>query len=546
MSKNQSTVYPAQNPNEYTNWGLNDSNAYKDQKRTNGQPGTGIYAPSGQFSGGRQLTNEEASYMGGTPVTWYANSLKQPGATGQAGAASGQPGATGQVGATSGQPGATGQTANNISTAPAYSLPAPTAPSKYDTFQADYNKNMEQSRQQQIMAAQQLGAASKGQVNQQIAQLPSQYDPMRAQAYQLGVKGGLGDQERLASQGLLRSGERDTTALQRQVATQNQVGQLNQQQAAQQQALANKLLEIDAQTNAGVNTINAKTAEQLASAALQNYWKSQEMSLAERQQGWKEGMDVKNFGLSEAAITGMFQGKSTLAAKSLQLDQDKFDESKAMNVWKQRFKDKSFDYQKERDAVSDTRWGKEYDMALDKMMWDRNEENPAFKAQIIQNNINDILLERMTDPYSQENQMRIAQADILSEQLKQMKEVGPADLALKWAQVAALKSGGGGGGGGGGGSSSAKPTLTTTQWVNDVTKQFGITDEATGNVTYDIKGIADLVTRGVQSGVMNKGTVDTLDALFGLSGQSKSSSFGKQDVQGKWDAFKATLPTVKK
>ena len=99
-------------------------------------------------------------------------------------------------------------------------------------------------------------------------------------------------------------------------------------------------------------------------------------------------------------------------------------------------------YSKLRDAVGDTRYDDQtaYNRKkeADDTAWSQNANNPAVKAQMLTNSVNELKLTRLLDPNSAENKITAAELESIQfelEQAKQMANFAPQEAELKLDEI---------------------------------------------------------------------------------------------------------------
>lgn len=325
-------------------------------------------------------------------------------------------------------------------------------------------------KQQYSGALQQLKdaiAASK-------AKLPGVYNQQRTQANVTGAIGALGDQERLASQGLANSGETESSRIARQTGVGNAINSLNLQQNQANTDLDTQLSnglyqnQVDlaqalAQNNTGMYNQQAQQyqnniANILSAIGLQNSINNDifnqgisEAGLTGKYNGvqTQDSLNAaRNYDLNEAGITGIYKGNKTQDAlnsdrnyalneagltgiyngnKTLDAQNQLFNQNLATKQYNQSvnqqkldnlYRQKTFDYQKSRDTVSDNQWQKEMNLNLRQQSFQEAQqkiENSLAQRRISQEDASQALqwarFNADQDPNSIDNQLKKQQID---------------------------------------------------------------------------------------------------------------------------------------
>jgi hypothetical protein len=129
--------------------------------------------------------------------------------------------------------------------------------------------------------------------------------------------------------------------------------------------------------------------------------------------------------LAESSLTGKYYGGDTLAGRDVAL-------SEKAQEWTQKFNNKQFNYQEERDKIADNQFDKQFALQLDQFAWDKNANNPAVRNQILNNR----LLEVELDYLPQTKQLEVAQIvqDLQSGKITQemaKKQLDSYDLEIE-------------------------------------------------------------------------------------------------------------------
>jgi hypothetical protein len=137
------------------------------------------------------------------------------------------------------------------------------------------------------------------------------------------------------------------------------------------------------------------------------------------------GSNEKQLGMQQQNIdNSVNQFDKTFNANEFWKNKE-YNQQQAQQTWENAYKNNAFDYQKERNNVADSQWGKQYQQQVDEFVWQKNPNNPNVKSQIIENNIKDLQLGYMQDPNSPENQTRMNQAKVIKQQLDQLIAISP-------------------------------------------------------------------------------------------------------------------------
>lgn len=284
------------------------------------------------------------------------------------------------------------------------------------------------------------------------AKLPSVYDSQRTQANVAWAVGALGDQERLASQGLANSGEAESSRIARQTGVGNVVNALTLQQ---NQANA----DLDTQLNNGIsqnqvdlaqalaqnNTdlYNQKAqqyqnniANALAASELQNTVDSTKFNQGIAQAGitglynGNQTLDAlnsdRNFALNQAGVTGNYNGAPTMASQSQTFDQNmakqQFNQAKKQQDLDNLYRQQTFDYQKLRDTAADTQWQQQMNLNLRQQSFQEAQqkiENALSQRRISQSDADQALqwarFNADQDPNSIDNKLKKQQLDMNSQ-----------------------------------------------------------------------------------------------------------------------------------
>lgn len=374
-------------------------------------------------------------------------------------------------------------------------------------------------KQQYSTALQQLKdaiAASK-------AKLPGVYDPQRTQANVIGAIGALGDQERLASQGLANSGESESSRIARQTGIGNAINSLNLQQNQANTDLDTQLTngsyqnQIDlasalAQNNTDLYNQQAQQYQNnisniLAALGLQNTINNDtfnqgisEAGLTGVYKGSKtqDALNAdRNYALNEAGLTGVYNGNKTLEAQNQSFNQDLATKQYNQAVTQQKldnlYRQQTFDYQKSRDAVSDNQWQKEMNLNLRQQSFQEAQqkiENSLAQRRISQEDASQALqwakFNADQDPNSIDNQLKKQQIDA-NTQAKITSQVNSVIDNYN--------------------------NLYTTKKYN---KDTGET-----SMTADKKSIIDSLMASVQSGKMSEDIARQVAGYYGINLQNK-------------------------
>lgn len=226
-------------------------------------------------------------------------------------------------------------------------------------------------------------------------------------------KGALDFAKYLASRGLVNSGTAAQGEISRNVALQGAQSAVGTNESNQLAEVANKRAGIEsgyqsdlaaAQSGAETNALqlaiqeaqrqdelNRNQAYQAAQLKLQEAGLTGAYNGQQTLAGKQLDTDIA---LSEAALTGMYKGNTTLAAQQQALDNEfrtgQFDWNKQQDLWSRGFQTGQLDYQKARDLVSDKRYDAEWKQNLDDIAWSKNENNPYVRAQVLQNEAQDL------------------------------------------------------------------------------------------------------------------------------------------------------------
>lgn len=327
-----------------------------------------------------------------------------------------------------------------------------------------YNDLYEQQKQAAIARIKEATASGISGYQDIINKAPQQFYNSKNQA---SYKGSMNEQaikESMAAMGLGNSGDNISAQVAARAATGNDINALNQQEQDVVTAAQNAIAQLKAAEESGIAVANTdsemakiKTAIEEANRIDERNYNMQNDRFRNSIAGLQtlEGIDTNNrqLGLQErstaANITGI-DPVTGLSTADMQRFNKQYDAQQAQQAWENNFKQGTFDYQKTRDSVADQQWGKQYQMQLDQFEWQKNPENPTVKAQIINNMINDINLQRMQDPNSPENQTRFIQAKSAMDALNKQLAITPemtvkqynaqldkiyADINQGWSQI---------------------------------------------------------------------------------------------------------------
>jgi len=98
------------------------------------------------------------------------------------------------------------------------------------------------------------------------------------------------------------------------------------------------------------------------------------------------GQDTFANKVVEAGLTGNWGDLRTM-------DGSNIDMAKEQQSWNQMYQNKTFDYQKTRDTVSDLQFGQQYQLELDNFLWNKSANNPNVQRQILENKVLDTELD---------------------------------------------------------------------------------------------------------------------------------------------------------
>ncbi|MBS4173467.1 hypothetical protein [Bacillus sp. FJAT-49736] len=143
-----------------------------------------------------------------------------------------------------------------------------------------------------------------GDINYQKQQVAPQYQTLRNQNDVTNLQNAKRLQELMASRGLGASGENVTATVNQNNARQNSLNALNMQEQQTINDFDHQIANLNnpAELNAMIAQLNAQRAQ----ALYDDQWKTKEF---DNSNYWNQ----KNFGLSEAGLTGKYNGQNTLA-----------------------------------------------------------------------------------------------------------------------------------------------------------------------------------------------------------------------------------------
>ncbi len=133
---------------------------------------------------------------------------------------------------------------------------------------------------------------------------------------------------------------------------------------------------------------------------------------------------ARNYALNEAGLTGVYNGNKTLDAQNQEFNQNLATKQYNLQATQQKldnlYRDKTFDYQKSRDAVADAQWQKQLNLDLRKQTFAEAQqkiENALAQQRISQTEASQALekakFDADQDPNSIDNKMKKAQIDQL-------------------------------------------------------------------------------------------------------------------------------------
>ena len=226
-------------------------------------------------------------------------------------------------------------------------------------------------------------------------------------------KGALDFSKYLASRGLVNSGTAAQGEISRNVALQGAQSAVGTNQSNQLAEVANKRAGIESGYQSDLAAAQSGAETQALQMAIQEAQRQDELNrnqaYQDKQLRLQEAGLVGKLGnedilakkqldadiaFKEADLTGMFKGNPIYAAQQQAIDNEfragQFDWQKQQDLWSRGFQTGQLDYQKARDSVSDKQWGSEYQLKLDDFAWSKNTENPYVRAQVLQNEAQDL------------------------------------------------------------------------------------------------------------------------------------------------------------
>lgn len=239
--------------------------------------------------------------------------------------------------------------------------------------------------------------------------------------------------EELASRGEAKSGVADQANISANMSLQGETGTLNRQEASDIADIARRRTGIQNAYESDVASAKAN----LEAAAMQNLidqyntdreFKLQEAGTTGTYNG-NQTLDAlnaaKNFALNESSVTGTYNGSPTLASQSQTFNQNLTTKQYNQDVKQQKldnlYRQQTFDYQKSRDAVSDSQWQQTMNLNLRQQSYQEAQqkiENALSQKRISQEDASQALqwakFNAEQDPSSLDNQYKKAQIDSLS------------------------------------------------------------------------------------------------------------------------------------
>lgn len=292
---------------------------------------------------------------------------------------------------------------------------------------------LNQAKQAQAIAD--LGKARDNQLSNlstQEASINPLYESKRNAAASTNMAGRRTLAEELAARGEANSGVADQAQLNANMSLQNDLGTLNAQQASDLSNIANQRTNVQnayqsdlASTKAG---LDAQTMQDLINQYNQNkQYQLQEAALTGTYNGAKT-LDAtnsdRNFALNQAGVTGTYNGKQTLDAQNQAYNQDLQTKQYNQQVQQQKldnlYRQQTFNYQKARDAVTDSQWQQNMNLNLRQESFQEAQqkiENALSQKRISQDDASQALqwakFNADNDPSSLDNQYKKAQLDAL-------------------------------------------------------------------------------------------------------------------------------------
>lgn len=133
--------------------------------------------------------------------------------------------------------------------------------------------------------------------------------------------------------------------------------------------------------------------------------------------------------LAESGMTGKYYGGDTLAGRDVLLSEKQQD-------WNQKFNNKQFNYQAERDKIGDSQFDKQFQLQLDEFAWSKNVNNPTERNKILQNKVLDVELSYL--PKEKQAQLGRIYQDMETNKISQeaaKKQLDMLDLEAQQAKA---------------------------------------------------------------------------------------------------------------
>lgn len=338
-------------------------------------------------------------------------------------------------------------TTENLTQQVSYSL----APQPRD-YSEEIRNLAEAQRQAQLAALEKSRQQALSNLSVEKASIAPTYYNARNQVASQNKQSARNFAEYMANRGLTRSGAGAQAEIARNVAYQSNMSALGQQEAQAYQDIARRESDIEnaylsdkASINANIdaNMLNQLIAEgqRLDNVNLNNYYQNQQLAL------------------SQAGLTGYYSGQRTLAGQQLDaslaqqqwqnqfalqqyidslkqqqwqnaFNEKQYQSQQQQQQWENEFAQAQFDYQKQRDQLTQANADREYILKLDQIAWERNENNPAVRAQILRNEAQDIENEisRIQLQYlPQQAQLEIEQLKKTIERIGKKDELSPEE-----------------------------------------------------------------------------------------------------------------------
>ena len=293
---------------------------------------------------------------------------------------------------------------------------------------------LNQAKQAQAVAD--LGKARDTQLSNLVSEesgIKPMYDAKRNATAATNMIGRRTLAEELAARGEARSGVADQANINANMSLQSETGALNTQEASNIADVARRRTGIQNAYESDVASAKAGLEAATMQNLINQYNTDRQFKLSEAgltgTYGGNPTLDAKNsernYALSEAGLTGTYNGSPTLAAQNQTFNQNLATSQNNQQIAQQKldnlYRQQTFDYQKSRDAVSDSQWQKSMNLDLRQQSYTEaqaNISNALSQKRISQDDASQALqwakFNAEQDPNSLDNKYKQAQINSLN------------------------------------------------------------------------------------------------------------------------------------